>query len=150
MSGGRFLDPLVLLVYAKGEWVLMNDFRYQTADGVVITVPKYFITDLASTPWIVKPLLVGIEDRPCGVVHDFLFCQNVLPRAVCDALYYEMILAINVNDRRAGAIHTFLHLGSAGPYARCKGGMKVEDLAFELMNEEETALWKTALARVEN
>lgn len=142
---GIFLDRLILQAYAKGEWMLMQDFRYQTADGVVITAPKYFITDLASTPWIVKPLLIGIEDRPCGVIHDFLFCDNKLPRVVCDALYYEMILAINVGDRRAGAIHTVLHLGSAGPYAKCAGGMKIEDLAFELMTEQERVAWRGRL-----
>uniref|UniRef100_UPI003556B6D9 hypothetical protein n=1 Tax=Pandoraea sputorum TaxID=93222 RepID=UPI003556B6D9 len=74
-----------------------------------------------------------------------LFCENKLPRVVCDALYYEMILAINVGDRRAGAIHTFLHLGSGPAYARCAGGMKVEDLAFELMSEAERMAWRARL-----
>lgn len=142
---GRFPDPLVLQAYARGEWVLMQDFRYQSADGKIYTAPKYFITDLASTPWIVRPLLAGIEDRPCGVIHDFLFCENRLPRVVCDALYYEMILSINVGDHRAGAIHAFLHLGSAGASAECAGGMKVEDLAFELMSEQERVVWRSRL-----
>jgi len=137
MSSGRFIDPLILQVYAKGEWVLMTDFRYQSIAGTIYTAPKYFITDLASTPWIVKPLLIGIEDRPCGVIHDFLYCQNELSRDVCDALYYEMILAINVGDRRAGLIHAGLHLGSARQYSACEGGMKVEDFAFELMLDRE-------------
>lgn len=146
MSNGRFLDPLILQTYAKGEWVLMTDFRYQAIDGTIYTAPKYFITDLASTPWIVKPLLIGIEDRPCGVIHDFLYCQNILSRDVCDALYYEMILAINVGDRRAGLIHTGLHLGSARQYAACEEGMKVEDLAFELMPDTDRIAWKRQLA----
>lgn len=146
MNSGRFLDPLILQTYAKGEWVLMTDFRYQSIDGTIYTAPKYFITDLASTPWIVKPLLIGIEDRPCGVIHDFLYCQNILSRDVCDALYYEMILAINVGDRRAGLIHTGLHLGSARQYAACEGGMKVEDLAFELMPDTDRIAWKRQLA----
>lgn len=41
MSAGRFLDSLILQVYAKGEGAL--------AAGVIYTAPRYFITDQAST-----------------------------------------------------------------------------------------------------
>ena len=51
---GQFLDPLIVQAKSKGEWVLMADFRYVAADGTIYTAPKYFITDLASTPWLVK------------------------------------------------------------------------------------------------
>lgn len=144
---GRFLDPLVLQAYARGEWVLMQDFRYQSAYGEIYTAPKYFITDLASTPWIVKPLLSGIEDRACGVIHDLLYCDNRLPRIVCDALFYEMLLVAGADKRGAGLMHWGLRIGGGPRYAACAGGMKVEDLAFELMSEQERAAWKAQLAQ---
>ncbi|WNW11238.1 DUF1353 domain-containing protein [Pseudomonas sp. DTU_2021_1001937_2_SI_NGA_ILE_001] len=141
----RFLDPLVLQAYAKGEWVLMSDFRYQAADGTIYTAPKYFITDLASTPWIVKPLLSGIEDRACGVIHDLLYCDNRLPRVVCDALFYEMLLVAGADKKRAGLMHLGLRVGGGPRYAACAGGIKVEDLAFELMSEVERVAWRGKL-----
>lgn len=141
MNKGRFLDPLVLQAYAKGEWVLSTDFRYQSIDGTIYTAPKFFITDLASTPWAVKPLLRGIEDRECGVIHDYLYCANELPREVCDALFFEMLLASGADLRRARLMHLGLKVGGGSRYAACKGGMKVEDLAFELMPDQERVAW---------
>lgn len=142
---GQFLDSLIVQAYANGEWVLMADFRYQSADGTIYTAPKYFITDLASTPWLVKPLLTGIEDRACGVIHDFAYCQNKLTRKKCDALFYEMLLATGADLRRAQLMFSGLRIGGWYRYSQCKGGMKVEDLAFELMTPQETAAWKQRL-----
>ena len=145
MTKGKFLDPLILRAYAKGEWVLMTDFRYQSIDGTIYTAPKWFVTDLASTPWIITPLLMGIEDRACGVIHDFAYCSNELPREVCDALFFEMLLAMDADKRRAGLMYAGLRVGGSSRYKACSGGMKVEDLAFELMTPQETSDWKLRL-----
>ncbi len=143
---GKFLDPLLLQAYAKGEWVLATDFRYQDANGVIYTAPRYFVTDLASTPWLVKPLLQGIEDRACGVIHDLLYCQNELPRKACDELFYQMLLALGADRRRAWLMYVGLRIGGWRRYAACAGGMKVEDLAFELMSDDERVAWTSQLA----
>lgn len=137
---GRFAGPLILQAYAKSEWVLMSDFEYVAADGAIHTAPKYFITDLASTPWLVKPLLTGVEDRACGVIHDFLYCQNKLPRAQCDDLFHEMLLVAGVDRWRARLMYWGLRVGGGWRYAACAGGIKVEDMAFELMREAERAV----------
>uniref|UniRef100_UPI002117E431 DUF1353 domain-containing protein n=1 Tax=Pseudomonas kurunegalensis TaxID=485880 RepID=UPI002117E431 len=102
--------------------------------------PKYFITDLASTPWLVKPLFDDLEDRGAGVIHDFTYCENKLPRAVCDALFYEMLLALGADKRRAGLMYAGLRVGGGSRYAACKGGVKDEDMAWALMREEERNL----------
>ena len=146
MTKGQFLDPLILRAYAKGEWVLMTDFRYQSIDGTIYTAPKWFVTDLASTPWIVTPLLMGIEDRACGVIHDFAYCSNELPREVCDALFFEMLLAMDADKRRAGLMYAGLRVGGSSRYKACSGGMKVEDLAFELMPDNDRAYWTRRLS----
>lgn len=142
---GQFLDPLIVQAKSKGEWVLMADFRYVAADGTIYTAPKYFITDLASTPWLVKPFLNGIEDRACGVIHDWLYCENRLTRAQCDALFFEMLLATGTDLRRAQLMFSGLRIGGGSRYRQCAGGIKIEDLAFALMTPQETADWKQRL-----
>ena len=124
----------------------MSNFRYQAVDGTIYTAPKYFITDLASTPWLVKPLLTGIEDRACGVIHDFAYCQNKLSRAACDTLFYEMLLATGADLRRAQLMFSGLRIGGWYRYNQCAGGMKVEDLAFELMGGADRIAWKRRLS----
>ena len=136
MTKGTFLDPLILRAYAKKEWVLLTDFRYHALDGTLYTAPKYFITDLASVPWIVKPLFDDLEDREAGVIHDWLYCQNQIPRVICDALFYEMLRALGADKRRAGLMHAGVRMGGGGRYAACKGGVKAEDMAGELNGRE--------------
>ena len=142
---GQFLDALIVQAKSKGEWVLMADFRYVAADGTIYTAPKYFITDLASTPWLVKPFLNGIEDRACGVIHDWLYCENRLTRAQCDALFYEMLLATGADLRRAQLMFSGLRIGGTSRYKQCAGGIKIEDLAFELMPDTDRIAWKRRL-----
>ncbi|HDS1693702.1 TPA: hypothetical protein QEM72_004281, partial [Pseudomonas putida] len=63
-----------------------------------------------------------------------------LPRAVCDALFYEMLLALGADKRRAGLMYAGLRVGGGSRYAACKGGVKDEDMAWALMREEERNL----------
>ena len=142
---GQFLDPLIVQAYAKGEWVLMADFRYVAADGTIYTAPKYFITDLASTPWLVKTFLNGMEDRACGVIHDWLYCENRLACAQCDALFFKMLLATGTDLRRAQLMFSGLRIDGGPRYRQCASGIKIEDLAFELMTPQKTADWKLRL-----
>lgn len=71
------------------------------------------------------------------MIHDLRYCDNRLPQIVCDALFYEMLLVAGADKRRAGLIHLGLRIGGGTRYAVCAGGMRVEDLAFELMLEQE-------------
>lgn len=112
---GQFLDPLIVQAYAK---------------GTIDTAPKYFITDLASTPWLVKPVLKGIEDRACVVIHDWLYCQSKLTREKCDALFYKMLLATGADQRRAQAMFSGLRIGGWYRYSQRAGGVKVEHVAL--------------------
>ena len=81
------------------------------------------------------------------MIHDLLYCDNRLPRIVCDALFYEMLLEAGADKRRAGLMHLGLRIGGGPRYTACAGGMKVEDLAFELMSEAERVSWKAQLAQ---
>lgn len=142
---GRFLDLLNLIAYAAGEWAMGDRMRYQDSTGVIHEAPRWFITDLASTPWLAKPLLNGVDDRRMGAMHDWLYCQNLLPREVCDALLYEMLIVTGTDKVRAWLMYSAVRMFGASRYAACKGGLKVEDLAFELMSEPERAVWRGKL-----
>lgn len=150
MTTGAFLDPLVIRAYDKGEWVLATDFRYQAANGVIYVAPKYFVTDLASTPWISTPFLRGIEDRAAGVIHDWLYCSQLVSREVADLLFQEMVLSLGADPTRAKMMYWGLRVGASGAYKACEGGPKVTDLAFELMTPDETIAWKARLQKVVN
>ncbi|WP_288080304.1 DUF1353 domain-containing protein, partial [Pseudomonas sp.] len=135
MIAPAFLDNLTLIAYAAGEWAMGGRMRYRDSNGVVHEAPQYFVTDLASTPWIAKPLLGGIDDRRPGAMHDALYCQNILPREICDALLYEMLIVSGADKARAWLMYSAVRMFGGPRYAACAGGMRVEDLAFELMGE---------------
>lgn len=142
---GTFLDPLYLRAYAKKEWALNANFAYCSLSGRMFIAPKYFITDLASIPWLAEPFFSSTEHRGAGVVHDWIYCSQALSREDADNLFAEMMKVLGASDSRIAAARLGLRIGSASRYNACKGGLKVEDLAFELMNAEETALWKLHL-----
>ena len=45
------LSPLLTEPLADNKWILKEEYKYEV-NGFVITVPKGFITDLASVPRI--------------------------------------------------------------------------------------------------
>ena len=97
----------------------MTDFRYHALDGRLCSAPKYFITDLASVPWSVKPFFDNFEDREAGVIHDWLYCQNPIPRVIGDALFDEMLRVLRADKRRTGLMHAGVRMGE-GVAMLCK------------------------------
>lgn len=130
MSDAYFSGSLDLRAYKAGEWVLLEDFKYHSKAGVDYVVPKWFISDLASTPWIVEPLL-NAEDRPAGVVHDWLYCSQIVSQAEADALFREMLETLGWGVVRRNAMYSGLRIGGWYRYGQCKGGPKHEDFAWE-------------------
>lgn len=80
-------------------------------------------------------------------MHDALYCHNLLPREVCDALLYEMLIVSGADKARAWLMYQAVRMFGGPRYAACAGGMKVEDLAFELMPESERVSWRAQLAQ---
>ena len=142
---GTFMDPLLLRAYAKREWALAASFGYRSLAGKTYVAPHYFITDLASIPWLAEPFFDSTEHREAGVIHDWIYCSQALPRDEADDLFEEMLKVLGATPTRASAARLGLRIGSAPRYSACKGGLKVEDLAFELMSAEEASIWKLHL-----
>jgi hypothetical protein len=128
-----FLTPVDLRIL-RGQfreerqlYELLADVRYQSdVLGAVLTVPKGFITDLASVPR--RPLewwLAGGRGNEAAVLHDFLYTAHAVngkpvSRATADAVLREAI-ALDDADApgwlmwlavRVGGSHSW---GSDGP-----------------------------------
>lgn len=141
---GQFSLIPPLLPYHPGEWVLMDDLIYTDRAGKQHNAPKYFITDLASIPWIAEPIFNSIDTRIEGVGHDWLYCSNALPRAQCDALLAEMLEVTGCDAVRKNLIYAGVRVGGASRYRACTGGPKREDFAWDLMTPAEVQLYEGA------
>lgn len=141
---GQFSVIPPLLPYKVGEWALLDDLIYTDRSGKQHVAPKYFITDLASIPWLVEPIFNSLETRIQGVMHDWLYCSNAMPRAGCDSLLSEMLLATEGDKVRVDLIYAGVRIGGGSRYRACLGGPKREDFAWELMTPYEVVLYEHA------
>lgn len=141
---GQFTKVPQLLPYKVGEWVVMDDFGYTRLDGSYQHVPKYFITDLASIPWLTEPVFAKDETRLPGVVHDASYCFNQRPQIWCDGMLREMLQATDCRLITRNLIYAGVWVGGSGHYAVCNGGPKLEDFAWELMTPQDVHLYKQA------
>jgi hypothetical protein len=88
----RFMSELDTRAAGNGEWVLLSDFQAKVfmADGDEewITVPKGFVTDLASVPRL--PLMhwfFGGRARRSAVLHDYLYVER-RQRSFADEVFF--------------------------------------------------------------
>jgi hypothetical protein len=95
----EFLNPLDLRAHTKaGEWVVLSLMGYQSADGERYYVPPTFITDLASIPRIVHPIISPTgKSRRAAVLHDYRYCVKQGTRKQADDLFLEALEAEGVN-----------------------------------------------------
>lgn len=141
---GQFSVIPPLLPYKVGEWALLDDLIYTDLSGKQHNIPKYFVTDLASIPWVAEPIFNTVDSRVPGVGHDGFYCFNAMPRAECDALLREMLLISGCDSVRANLIYAGVRVGGSGRYKACTGGPKVEDFAWDLMTPYEVMLYEHA------
>ena len=87
-----FDAPLDLRAYTPDEWVVLNALTYRARDLRAFIVHKGFITDLASIPRLLRPVLDsnGKSRRP-AVLHDSLYCRQLTRRADADLLFLEAL-----------------------------------------------------------
>ncbi len=137
-----FSGALDLRAYKPGEWVLLEPFRYHARDGREFTVPRWFITDLASIPWLVDPLFDGLDHRAAGVTHDWLYCSQQVSRAEADELFREMLETLGVGVIKRNLMYSGLRVGGWYRYNQCKGGPKDEDFAWEFMTSAEREAYR--------
>jgi len=141
---GQFSVVPPLLPYKAGEWMLLQDLIYTSKAGKQYVTPKYFITDLASIPWVVQPVFNSIDTRIPGIMHDGLYCMNRELKSECDFLLGEMLDVVGCDSTREELIYSAVRMFGSSRYDACKGGPKLEDFAWEYMTPYEVTLYKTA------
>lgn len=139
-----FSGALDLRAYKPGEWVLLEDFKYHARSGEEFVVPRWFITDLASIPWLVQPMFDDVEHREAGVVHDWLYCTQLVSRQRADELFREMVEVLGCGTTRSGLMYAGLRAGGWSHWDNTLKGAKQEDFAWEFMSRAERVAMRLA------
>ena len=97
-----FLNEAQYIDLENGKFELWNDLIAVTPYGV-ITVPKGYITDLASIPWIAQCIIpkLGKQNRS-SVVHDYLYevgsiNGKKITREIADKIYFGLMKSRKVS-----------------------------------------------------
>lgn len=92
-----FLTKLILSDHKPNQWVVESELAY-FHEGERISVPKGFITDLASIPKIFRNVLnVNGKSRKPAVLHDYLYCSKIFERSVADYIFYKALVSEGMN-----------------------------------------------------
>lgn len=133
--GGKFLDPLELEWIDGRTWRLTAGFRYHlgTPDGdEAVVIPAGFVTDFASIPRALWPLLppTGAYGK-AAVVHDWLYERRVVVRVAtpsfpvvlrlvdrgeADGVLSEAMAVIGVGRLTRWTIHAGVRAGGWVPW----------------------------------
>ncbi len=96
----------VLIPIEDSLWKTSVDFNF-TVNEREYTIPKGFISNLASTPrfiWMFLPPATGRYRVP-SLIHDYMYdCGG--DRAYCDTVYYYCMLKYDVPNWKAKIIYT--------------------------------------------
>ena len=107
-----FLTPLIVSPYPSTalpdgvNWLLEDDLTYQSSIAGMITVPKGFITDFASTPSLFWTTFPPWGRYGCAaVVHDFLYFSHLVDRHTADGVLYEAMIVCKTDPVIANLIY---------------------------------------------
>ena len=117
----RFIDQPVLRIELPKYWTVMTRIRYRTdltklSYGKTVTVPREFVTDLASIPRAIRSMVT--KDGPnrwAAIVHDYLYSlkgkgPKGLPRKVCDDIFMEAMIDLKVPKWKRMAMYRGVRL----------------------------------------
>jgi hypothetical protein len=106
----RFETQLELHPLPNRHWELTEDLIADTETVGRITVPKGFITDLSSIPRFLWWESTPSDYAEAGVLHDYCYDHNRVPRDVADKLYREVVTYLNAGRARGLARYWALRL----------------------------------------
>jgi hypothetical protein len=113
----------------EDEWVVERPLIWFSPRFGRIVVPAEFITDLASVPKPLRPFLNTTgRSRKCGVLHDYVYCDNDLTREDADQLLYDALVAEGVTPAVARIYWAGVRAGGWLYYNKRKEGL---DLAYD-------------------
>jgi hypothetical protein len=100
---------------------LAEPFTYTTAAGEKILVPAGSESDGASVPrvfWRIFPPF-GRYWR-AALLHDFLYRSTEMPKAKCDAIFHEAMLACGVGRAKAWTIYQGVNWFGVFAFKNCR------------------------------
>ena len=76
------------------EKKLVSDFKIYI-NGILVIVPRGFVTDLASVPWVFRLMFNPDDPRftEAALVHDWLYAGEILKRTESDKIFYAILKA---------------------------------------------------------
>jgi hypothetical protein len=108
---GRFLDR----IYFLDKEITWKPEPPNT--GPTVSVPRGFVTDLASIPRIFWSMLPpdGQYTYP-AVIHDFMYWTQQHPRDVADKVFYDGMRYMKVEKSKADLIYAAVRVGGGSPW----------------------------------
>ena len=86
-----YLCNMIPLMYDKEKWWTVEAHSIEV-QGISLTIPKNFDTDLASIPrifWAIYPPF-GRYMR-AAIVHDYLYRKTTFSEPLCDRIFYVLM-----------------------------------------------------------
>lgn len=137
-----------LEVYRDNLWVVTQPLIWSNPKFDVITVPKGFVTDLASTPQIMHAIPwfdPAREGRAGAIVHDFLYCshrhswtdsadhvyEHAQSRLWCDSVLRTALIDCGVSPSVAYAYFAGVRMGGWVYWGQRGDGLNQDDFVPE-------------------
>ena len=115
------IPPVPLLPFADNQqWVLFVDLKYEVgSSGIVVTVPKGFVTDFASIPQALWSTGLSPNGRysKAAVVHDYLYWTQTCTRAQSDNLLMIAMKESNVGAATRQLVYDGVRIGGDAAWA---------------------------------
>lgn len=116
------------IAYVDGRrWRVTHDITYHLSDGLHVTVPAGYLTDMASIPrplwWIVGPPTGDGPGKQYGiaaVMHDYLYTlkSRTVSRSRADAAFLEVMLTTDVGPGWAYLLFAGVRIGGWLPWRK--------------------------------
>lgn len=91
-------------------------------EGITVTVPKGFSTDLASIPQFLQSLIPLVGNHlQAAIVHDICYRRKIgVSKKDSDNMFYDGMLSLEVPWWKANVMYQAVHLGGESSF---KGGV---------------------------
>lgn len=111
-----FLTPLHFQVLDDKSYLLLDEWLVSVY-GVLVAVPQFFKTDLASVPRLpFIYLVVGGVGVKASVLHDYLYATGLVSREDADEIFYQALIEDGLSVWRAKMMWTGVRVGGASHY----------------------------------
>lgn len=124
---GRLITEDLTAEVGKRKFILIEPLTYDCPIWKgLITVPAGFVTDFASIPAIIWPILppIGAYDK-AAVVHDWFYVNNGCTRAEADGVLKQGMRDLGVNGFKLQLIWLGVRSGGWVPWGKYRGEKNV-------------------------